>query len=353
MRALYGLEDIADRVWHGPQWLRPAAGGILLGGLLLAVPQLYGVGYPVLEHAVGGGYTTWFLLGLLAGKLIATSLTIAIGGSGGVFAPSLFMGAMFGTAYGELAARIDPHLAGPAGAYGLVGMGAVFAGAARAPITAVLIIFELTGDYHIILPLMISIVIATAVASMLSRDSIYTLKLRRRGVDLRHAHPTIMHRLTVADAMRPIPHPVDAQDPLPVLIERLIAASDDGLPVIAGDGSYLGILTTAEVDRAAADNDADAVAGDLAVAAPTLHPSQTLATALNVVLNHDTGDIAVVAADGTPLGLVNHRDVLHAYHRRLLAEHPATATPGEHQGPARGRPDIGEACVQVSNGLPE
>ena len=142
---------------------RPSAGSCS-AALLLVLPQLYGVGYPVLGHAVSGGYAVWFLIGLLAGKLVATSLTIAIGGSGGVFAPSLFMGAMLGTAYGDAVSGVAPHLAGPAGAYGLVGMGAVFAGAARAPITAVLIIFELTGDYHIILPLMVAVVIATAVA---------------------------------------------------------------------------------------------------------------------------------------------------------------------------------------------
>ena len=169
IRVLYGLEDVADHVWTGPEWLRPAVGGLLLGSLLLVLPQLYGVGYPVLGHAVSGGYAVWFLIGLLAGKLVATSLTIAIGGSGGVFAPSLFMGAMLGTAYGDAVSGVAPHLAGPAGAYGLVGMGAVFAGAARAPITAVLIIFELTGDYHIILPLMVAVVIATAVASQLER----------------------------------------------------------------------------------------------------------------------------------------------------------------------------------------
>jgi chloride channel protein, CIC family len=338
VRVLYGLEDIADRMWRGPQWLRPAAGGILLGGLLLALPQLYGVGYPVLEHAVGGGYTTWFLVGLLAGKLAATSLTIAIGGSGGVFAPSLFMGAMFGTAYGDLAGRIDPHLVGQAGAYGLVGMGAVFAGAARAPITAVVIIFELTGDYHIILPLMVSIVIATAVASMLGRDSIYTLKLRRRGIDVHRARPTIMHRLTVADAMRPLPAPVADRDPLPVLIERLAATSEDALPVVARDGAYLGVITSTEVDRAAGDNHLDAVAADLAVAAPTLHPAQSLATALDLVLRPDIPGVPVVTADGRPLGWINHRDVLRAYNERLRAEHPETATHREHPPPARQKP---------------
>ena len=184
IRVLYTGEDIADRIWQGPEWLRPAVGGILLGLLLLAVPQMYGVGYPVLQFAVAGHYVILVLLGLLAAKMLATSLTMWIGGSGGVFAPSLFMGAMLGSAYGAVAHHLMPDLAAAAGAYGLVGMGAVFAASARAPITAVIIIFELTGDYRIILPLMIAIVVATALSNALTRDTIYTLKLRRRGIDI-------------------------------------------------------------------------------------------------------------------------------------------------------------------------
>ena len=202
VRVLYTGEDLADRLWRGPDWLRPAAGGILLGLLLLAVPQTYGVGYPVLERAVGGHYVILVLLGLLAAKILATSLTMWIGGSGGVFAPSLFMGAMLGSAYGAAAHHLLPHLAAAPGAYGLVGMGAVFAGAARAPITAVIIIFELTGDYRIILPLMFAIVVATALSSAVTRDTIYTLKLRRRGIDIDQPQPSsLMAQITVAEAM--------------------------------------------------------------------------------------------------------------------------------------------------------
>jgi CIC family chloride channel protein len=112
------------------------------------------------------------LVGLLAAKVLATCLTMWIGGSGGVFAPSLFMGAMLGSAYGTVAHHLMPHLAAAAGAYGLVGMGAVFAAAARAPITAVLIVFELTGDYNVILPLMFAIVVATTLSNRLTRDTI-------------------------------------------------------------------------------------------------------------------------------------------------------------------------------------
>ena len=168
VRVLYAGEDISDRIWRAtgrPEWLRPAVGGVLLGLLLLAVPEMYGVGYPVLALAISGHYIVLALLGLLVAKILATSLTMWIGGSGGVFAPSLFMGAMLGSAYGAVAHDVVPGVAVAAGAYGLVGMGAVFASSARAPITAVLIIFELTGDYRIILPLMIAIIVATALST--------------------------------------------------------------------------------------------------------------------------------------------------------------------------------------------
>lgn len=184
IRVLYGMEDAADRVWRGPPWLRPACGGVLLGLVLLVLPEMYGVGYPVLEGAIHGRYVVGALLAFLVGKIVATSLTMAIGGSGGVFAPSLFIGAMLGTAFGVGAHDLLPGATAGAGAYGLVGMAAVFAAAARAPITAILIVFELTGDYSIILPLMLAVVVATGLSKVVSDDTIYTLKLRRRGIDI-------------------------------------------------------------------------------------------------------------------------------------------------------------------------
>ena len=206
-RVLYLVEDGCDKLWRGPEWLRPAVGGLLLGGLLLALPQLYGVGYPVLQHGVAGGYVLGFLLLLMAGKIVATSLTIGIGGSGGVFAPSLFIGGMGGTAFGLVVDALFPALHLSPGAFGLVGMAAVFAGAAHAPITAVLIVFELTGDYAIILPLMFGVVLATGVSNLISRDTIYTLKLLRRGVDIDKDSPADeqLRLVTVGALMRPVP----------------------------------------------------------------------------------------------------------------------------------------------------
>lgn len=193
---LHAVETLCDRVWHGPEWLRPAVGGLAVGTVLLLLPQLYGVGYPVLQNALRGDYLLGFLLILLAGKLLATSITIGVGGSGGVFAPSLFVGAMGGTAFGIAVHTWLPHLTATPGVYGLIGMGAAFAGAAHAPITAVIVLFELTGQYTVILPLMTAIVVATLVGRTLSTDTIYTRKLKRRGIDIEtFTAPTSSHRL--------------------------------------------------------------------------------------------------------------------------------------------------------------
>ncbi len=318
IRILYGFEDVADRIWRGPEWLRPAAGGGLLGLLLLALPELYGVGYPPLEHAIRGNYVVWLLLALLAGKVAATSLTIAIGGSGGVFAPSLFMGAMLGSAYGSGVHHLLPNLTGPAGAYGLVGMGAVFAGAARAPITAVIIIFELTGDYRIILPLMFAIALAAGISNLLSRDTIYTLKLRRRGIDImRGRGANLMQLLHVRDAMQPLPAALPAETTLNEVIARLGEAATDGLPVTDTDGVYRGTISSQQVEEAMRENALDARAGELAQDVPALVDGQTLEEALSALLRARSGLPVIDGSGKQPVGWLTHLDVLRAYNSRL------------------------------------
>jgi chloride channel protein, CIC family len=318
IRMLYGAEDLADRVWRGPEWLRPAAGGLLLGLLLLALPQLYGVGYPPLERAIHGDDVVGLLLLLLAGKLVATSLTIAIGGSGGVFAPSLFMGAMLGSAYGAGLHSLLPGIVASAGAYGLVGMGAVFAAAARAPITAVIIIFELTGDYRIILPLMLAISFATGISKLASRDTIYTLKLRRRGIDvMRGRGANLMQLLTVEGAMQRLPEPVSADTPLSEVISRLADGRGDGVPVVDGSGRYVGTVASQQLEEAMRENALDATAGELAEEIPALTTGQTLEQALTSLVRVRSGLPVVAAGTGAPTGWLTHVDVLRAYNARV------------------------------------
>jgi CIC family chloride channel protein len=204
---LYKLEDVTDTLWKGrPEWARPAVGGLALGGLLLALPQMYGVGYPVMDKAISGHTVLWLLVILMLGKVLATSLTLSIGGSGGVFAPSLFTGAMGGMAFGVIVQHLfGPIVSSPA-IFGVVAMGAVFGAAAQAPLTAIASVAEMTGNFTLILPVMLAVGIATALSKRLSHGSIYTEKLLRRGIDIERAKPTnVLRMLTVADVMMALP----------------------------------------------------------------------------------------------------------------------------------------------------
>lgn len=313
IRVLYGGEDLADRFWRGPAWLRPAAGGVLLGVLLLVLPQMYGVGYPVLEGAIHGQYVFGLLLAFLLGKILATSLTLAIGGSGGVFAPSLFMGAMLGSAFGAGAHDILPAATASAGAYGLVGMAAVFAAAGRAPITAVLIVFELTDDYSIILPLMLAVVVATGLSRILSEDSIYTLKLRRRGIDIeRPALAGPFTGLQIAAAMRPAPEPIRADRPLTEVAARFARDGGAALPVVGGDAALIGVVSAKAVERTLADS-LDATVFDATTSVSGLLADDDLALAVDQLGEDDCEALPILDQVGGLVGWLDHRDVLRAF----------------------------------------
>ncbi|GIH20083.1 chloride channel protein [Rugosimonospora africana] len=310
-RALYLIEDLCDRLWRGPEWLRPAVGGLVLGGVLLVLPQMYGVGYPVLGTAVAGGYVVAFLVLLLVGKVVATSLTIGIGGSGGVFAPSLFVGAMLGETFGQILHAAAPALAPTPGAYALVGMGAVFAGAARTPITAVIIMFELTGEYHIILPLMLAIALAAGISKLIATDTIYTRKLLRRGIDL-NSPGRKLQRLTVRDAAGPLPAPLLTDTGLDDMARRFATEHSDALPVVDESRELRGVVLAIEVERALQDGAAATTAADLAQSVPTLKSGQGLEAALSELTRHGGVGLPVIDEQGALTAWITHREVLRA-----------------------------------------
>jgi CIC family chloride channel protein len=331
-RVLYLVEDLCDRLWRGPQWLRPAAGGLVLGGLLLGLPQMYGVGYPVLARAVRGDYLLAFVLLLLVGKIAATSLTLGIGGSGGVFAPSLFIGAMLGETVGLLLHQTTPQLAPTPGAYALVGMGAVFAGAARTPITAVIIMFELTGEYHIILPLMLAIAMAAGISKFISRDTIYTRKLLRRGIDL-HAPGRALARLTVGAAAGPPPTPLTPEAGLTEIAHRFTTEPGTALPVVDDHHQLRGIVLADEVERALT-NHPNFTAADLTRSVPVLHPDQGIDDALAALTHTHGSGVPVRSATGQLAAWITHRDLLRTA-AGITRHDPYPTRPRRRQGADR------------------
>jgi chloride channel protein, CIC family len=316
---LYKTEDLCDRVWQGrPEWVRPAVGGIALGLVLLAVPQMYGVGYPVMYKATAGQYALWFLILLAFAKIAACSLTIGIGGSGGVFAPSLFIGVTSGMAYGEIVHHVFGAAAGQPALYAVVAMGAVFASAARAPLTSLASVVEMTGDFALTLPVMLAVAIASTLSRALSYGTIYTTKLLRRGTDIDRTTPwRALADLKIADAMRPFRPPLPVPPP----------ASASTAPV------------GAEGDSTAPD--AAALPGPVIYQADpqALFATESLAEALRQLEVYGHDGLPVLSPDGHQIpGWVTAPDVLRAIARQLTTERAqaaqAQASAGwDHAGP--------------------
>jgi CIC family chloride channel protein len=314
---LYATEDLCDRLWKGrPEWARPAVGGIALGLLLLAIPQLYGVGYPVMYRTTASGYALWFVIVLAFGKIAATSLSIGIGGSGGVFAPSLFIGVTSGYAYGDIMHHVFGPAAGQPALYAVVAMGAVFASAARAPLTSLASVIEMTGDFALTLPVMLAVAIAATLSRTLSYSTIYTEKLLRRGTDIDRTTPwRALSDLKIADAMRPF------RPPLPVPPVPAPSAGDGD-----GDGR---------------EPDWLALAGPVSYQGDpqTLFGTESLAQALRQLEVYGHEGLPVLSADGHEVqGWVTAPDVLRAIAQQLTAAQAETAraqaaADGEHSDP--------------------
>ena len=313
---LYRTEDFFEGL-RLPEYLKPALGGLGMGALGLWYADLFGVGYGSASTALAGERTL-LVLGALAGlKILATSLTIGSGGSGGVFAPSLFIGAMLGGAFGEIAHGAFPAVTAPSGAYALVGMGAVFAGAARAPITSIIILFEMTQDYRIILPLMTAVVISTVVAQLISRETIYTIKLMRRGVDVqREERPFLMEGVTVAQTMNSEPVTVPADLDIRRLAARLARMGVWGAPVVDAEQRLVGVVTLADIQRHLEEPGGDLRTIDIATKnVDVLYPDQTLHRVITRAGAWERHMFPVVDREDPSLlvGVLQRSDLIRAY----------------------------------------
>jgi chloride channel protein, CIC family len=315
---LYWTEDLCDRIWgKRPEWARPAAGGIVLGLLLLAVPQLYGVGYPVMYQTTAGDYAIWFMLLLAFGKIAATSLSLGIGGSGGVFAPALFIGVTSGMAFGDIAARLFGPAAGQPVLYAVVAMGAVFTAAARAPLTSLASVVELTGDFSLTLPVMLAVAVASAVSRALSYGTIYTTKLLRRGTDIDQATPwRALADLQVTDAMHPL------RVPLPVRGAASGAADGEGGAADGEGGAADGEGGAADGVRPGQPPDLAAIAGPVTrrIDPQAVFGGETLGQALRQLEVYGRDGLPVLSGDGRLIeGWLTNASVLQALAAKLSA----------------------------------
>ncbi len=326
---LYRLEDLFDG-WRFPTPWKPAMGGILMGLIGFAFPQVFGTGAEVVEQALRNDLSLGLLAVLVFAKILATSFTLGSGNSGGIFMPALFIGAMLGGTFGNIVHNLLPAQTAPPGAYALVGMSSLFAAAAHAPISSVLIVFEMSGDYRLILPLMLATVHATLVSQYLRRESIYTLKLVRRGIHLERGHDIdVMQAVTVAEVMTTPVDTVPASLPLRALAEEFSRTRHHGFPVLDAQGELCGVVTLQDLDRAIDQGGLDRLtAGDIATrSVVTVYPDETIWAALRKMAPRDLSRLPVVdrANPKKLLGLLRRSDLVKAYNvgimRRLEMEH--------------------------------
>jgi CIC family chloride channel protein len=322
IRLLYWFEDVFD-AWRFPEYLKPAVGGLIVGGLLVYFPQVGGVGYGAMESALRGELALGLLGLLVVLKVLATSATIGSGGSGGVFAPSLFVGAMLGGAFGMVVHNWLPQITSTSGAYAMVGMAAVFAGASRAPITAVLILFEMTDDYRIILPLMLATGVSTLLADYLFKESIYTLKLTRRGIRLERGRDIdVMQGVLVGEAMTTNPDTVDADLSLEELDHAFVATHHHGFPVLDRDGKLFGMVTIQDLERVRERGPLEGLrVRDIATTSVlTAFPDEPVWQALKRLGTRDVGRLPVVSRNNPRqlVGVVRRHDIIRAYQRAIL-----------------------------------
>ena len=320
---LYKLEDLFD-VFKFPEYLKAVVGGTLLGAMALLFPHLLGVGYPAIDMALGQDMAWWLLFLLILFKIIATSITIGSGGSGGIFAPSLFIGAMAGGFFGSFVHNVFPGVTAAPGAYSIVGMGAVVSGTTHGPLSAILILFEMTGDYKIILPLMIACIISSLAAGLLLEDSIYTLKLARRGVNIRAGKEiNVLKSIFVKDVMNPNVETIPENMPLGQLAEKISKSKFNSFPVVNSEGDLNGILSFFDYQNVVFDENLKdlVVAKDLATQKVlSVSEDDNLYEALEKIASRDFSILPVVSAKNPKvlLGVLSRRDIMGTYDKAVI-----------------------------------
>ena len=323
IKVLYLAEDTFDRV-RFPEYLKAAVGGVMLGSMGLLFPHILGVGYGAIDLSLAQELSWWLLLMLIGIKILATSITIGSGGSGGIFAPSLFLGAMTGGAFGILVNYFFPNITASSGAYAIVGMAAIVSATTHGPLTAILMLFEMTGEYKIILPLMITCIISSLVIRNLSRESIYTLKLLRRGVNIREGREVnVLKSISVKDVMNPDVETVTEGMNLDEISERVTKSRYNSFPMLDHTGKLTGILSFNDYRDAIFNKDLRGlvIARDLATKnLVTVTMENNLYDALELITQKDFSIMPVVSSkDASQLmGVLSRRDIIGAYDKTVI-----------------------------------
>lgn len=326
MAFIFGLTRLLNRL-HIPVWLTPALGGLVVGVVGLFQPEALGVGYETINHVLHGNVVFTGAVFLLLAKLITTSACVGSGMSGGIFAPSLFLGAALGSMIGCLAQLIWPDTPLSPAHYALVGMGAVVAGTTLAPITAIMTIFELTYNYEIVLPLMTACIPAIIVVRLLHGYSIYETKLLMQGIRIVRGHDANrLRNMKVKQYLCRDFHPLRTQTPFHDLIQDILTSPFPHFVVLDEQDQLAGVLTLRDVREQLAD---PAYTGEGVVAADLMKTSvitvgeeQNMEEPFHLFARHNISFMPVIsAADNTKVvGCLKKDDLLNAYNQHVLRD---------------------------------
>jgi CIC family chloride channel protein len=323
LKMLNLTENLGERLGKRG-WIRPVVAGLVVAGVGVFEPRILSTGQEyvaeVLDFTLLGQELWWILLLLAVLKIIATSVTLGSGASGGAFMPSLFIGATLGAAFGELIAPVWTISPLRPGAFAVVGMAATFAAVARAPLTAILIVFEITQDYGLVLPLMLAVVLATLITDLIHPESVYTLPLTRRGIQLvRSSEVDVLDTVSVGDVMSLNPLKVPVGMPVGEVQEILDRGRRHGAAVLDENDRLAGIVSITDVLRAHDPSESMSVAEVMTRRPVTVSPNTPVSVALERMAALGVGRLPVVAEDDVSrlVGMFRREDAVRAYHRAL------------------------------------
>ncbi|MEQ8821219.1 MAG: chloride channel protein [Sumerlaeia bacterium] len=357
MRGGWWLSNkVATHIPHAP-YIMPGIGGLITGLIALAFPQVLGVGYEVVNLILDRDMSDWLLLGIFFAKILATSATVSTGGSGGTFTPSLFLGAVLGKLLGDIAHHLYPGMFSQPYGYALVGMGAMLAATYRAPITAILIVFELTRVDSIILPIMAAVIPSALISQMLHPDSIYSAKLTMKGLSIKPKSVNLLKGIQVEEVMRKRVDVVDPGMSLIDLIQRFVASPFTTLMVADRHGKFLGMVHANHLESATMEKESlmnlIAAIDITETAKQVIHPHDELTVAMKLFSDPSLDILPVLDKEGKLVGDLLRSDVLDAYEREL-AQRDALATTVDAISVAerRGRVQLSEGYVLVEYEVP-
>jgi CIC family chloride channel protein len=325
-KTVYWCEDLFARWKSLPAYLKPMVGGFLTGIMIIWFPDLAGYSYTTINNAIAGNEEVLIILGVFLLKPLAAGLTLGSGGSGGVFTPALKSGAMLGALLGIGFNLVFPETVAGYGSYALVGMGAVVAGTMHAPLTAILMLFEITGNYQIILPIMFSAITATVISRSILKQSIYTLALERQGIRVGLGmNLNIIQNIHVEEVMEKKCTTVGEDYSLKKLVSMIERGRDMAFPVVAKDGRYVGVVTFQDVREVLSEAHAQQfllVKDIMRENVLTLDEHATLEQALKAFEVGDVDLIPVISNDGrrSLKGVLRHENILSRYRKEMLKE---------------------------------